>query len=218
MFDFWKSIMLKKCPSGNQRTKGLKVKHAVQICLLIVIGVWLLYKVEHSHAKKEGYEESSVEISEKMQSKYGILKFGRKHLQPKVEEMEKAMDNKRHGEKEEEEEPGEKDEEVKPEAREDEEGLGRDDEIDGHDQDDAEEEEIEKLEDFLDEDLKDREDENEEQDTEEDDDIEDTVSSEDGAERTAREEQEDHHKGNDASTAMVQKLKAMTTETENRED
>ncbi|PQQ10772.1 neurofilament medium polypeptide [Prunus yedoensis var. nudiflora] len=59
--------MLKQSPSRNQRSKGFKVKHALQMFLLLAICIWLLYQLKHSHDKK-AYEESSAKISGKMQN------------------------------------------------------------------------------------------------------------------------------------------------------
>ncbi|XP_039053498.1 protein bfr2-like [Hibiscus syriacus] len=47
--------MFRVSPSRNQRSKGLKVKHALQICVLLGICIWLLYQVKHSGEKKAAY-------------------------------------------------------------------------------------------------------------------------------------------------------------------
>ncbi|CAN6542981.1 unnamed protein product [Malus baccata var. baccata] len=117
--------MLKQSPSRNQRSKGFKVKHAVQISLLLAVCIWLLYQLKHSHDKK-AYEESSGTISGKMQKGDAIIKLGRRDLYPRVDET--SLDNGRHKEKEDSEE--EMDE-------------SKSDEIDGHDLERAEEEEEE---------------------------------------------------------------------------
>ncbi|KAF5194453.1 hypothetical protein FRX31_015959 [Thalictrum thalictroides] len=39
----------------NQKPKGFNVKHALQVTLLLVIGIWLLYQVKNSHHNKKDY-------------------------------------------------------------------------------------------------------------------------------------------------------------------
>ncbi|GMH03219.1 hypothetical protein Nepgr_005058 [Nepenthes gracilis] len=38
--------MLKQSTSRNQRSKALKIKHALQICLLLVISIWILHQLK----------------------------------------------------------------------------------------------------------------------------------------------------------------------------
>ncbi|KAE8671490.1 hypothetical protein F3Y22_tig00111947pilonHSYRG00115 [Hibiscus syriacus] len=67
--------MLRVSSYRNQRSKGLKVKHALQICVLVAICIWLLYQVMHNSEKKADYEKSTKEV----------IMLGRKDL-PQAEE------------------------------------------------------------------------------------------------------------------------------------
>ncbi|AES73909.1 transmembrane protein, putative [Medicago truncatula] len=44
--------MLKQSHNRNPRTNGYKVKQGLQIFTLIVVGIWLLYQLKHSHENK----------------------------------------------------------------------------------------------------------------------------------------------------------------------
>ena len=134
------------------------MKHAIQICLVLAICIWLLYQVKHSHEKKKAYEESSGKISEKMQGGREIIKLGRKDLHPQVEETTFETERK--------EELEQEIEESKPEESEDEGRGGGDDEIDGHDQERVEEEESQEVEDLIDEEDRERDEGSEELDGE----------------------------------------------------
>ena len=70
--------MFKLSPRRNLRSKGFKVKHALQICLLLGVSIWLLYQVRHSHDKKASFGEGKKTGNE-------ILKLGRRDLRPQVE-------------------------------------------------------------------------------------------------------------------------------------
>ncbi|XWS67530.1 hypothetical protein CRYUN_Cryun04dG0014400 [Craigia yunnanensis] len=91
--------MLKKSTSRNQRSKGIKIKHVLQICLLLGVCFWLIYQVKRSHDKRKEFDEKDAKASVKVQSDDVILKFGRKDL-PHVQEVSK---NYKHEEEEEEE-------------------------------------------------------------------------------------------------------------------
>ncbi|KAM1973506.1 hypothetical protein FF1_019921 [Malus domestica] len=179
--------MLKQSPSRNQRSKGFKVKHAVQISLLLAICIWLLYQLKHSHDKK-AYEESSGTISGKMQKGDAIIKLGRRDLYPRVDET--SLDNGRHKEKEDSEE--EMDE-------------SKSDEIDGHDLERAEEE-SEGVEDLIDEEDTEREEESEEQESDEEilKLLDDQSRSEDT--RNTEEMREENYKADDAPGAVKQNI------------
>ncbi|XP_059460528.1 protein Ycf2-like [Corylus avellana] len=203
--------MLKQSPSKSQRTKGFKVKHAIQICLLLAICIWLLYQVKHNHEKKKRYEESFKKISEKMRNGREIIKFGRKDLHPQVEETALEIEGK--------EEFEEEVEDSKPEDSEDDGRGGGDDEIDGHDQERIEEEESEEVEDLTDEEDREREERSEELDSEvKGTQIEDVIFSEDQTqtegERNTLEARKEHYKGDDASSAVVQNTQTMSTKFE----
>ena len=137
--------MLKQSPSRNQRSKGFKVKHVLQIFLLLAICVWLLYQMKRSHDKKKAYdEESSSTVLGKMQSGSEFVRLGRRDLRPLVKDAS-SRDEKREGKEE---------EEVEEEV---EEGMGGgDDEIDVHDRERAEEEESEGADDLIDEEDRER--------------------------------------------------------------
>jgi hypothetical protein len=201
---FQESTMLKQSPSKNQRTKGFKVKHAIHICLLLAICIWLLFQVKPSHEKKTTYEESSKKTPE-------IIKSGRKELHPRVEETTLEIEGK--------EEFEEEVEDSKPEEGEDEGRGGGDDEIDGHDQERIEEEESEEAEDVVDEEDRESEERSEEiygegKETQ----IEDMSFSEDQAqtegERNTLDARNEHYKSDNASSGVVQNTQTMSTEFE----
>ncbi|GFP87596.1 hypothetical protein PHJA_000903300 [Phtheirospermum japonicum] len=128
--------MLKQSPNRNIRAKSLKVKHALQI-LLLVISIWLIYQVNKTYTNKVALEAEKV--SENGEAEYQILKIGRKHLKPRVE---KRVD--------------EEDEEIiKVREIDGDEGIERDEEIDSADKEKSEEGEHDQLQEFIDEDDKD---------------------------------------------------------------
>ncbi|XP_059635803.1 uncharacterized protein LOC132277984 [Cornus florida] len=181
--------MLKQSPSRNQRSKGLKVKHALQVCVLLAICIWLLYQVKHSHHKKLALEESSGQNRQG----HGILKLGRKDLNPQVEG-----------------ELGAEDEESKGDEIEDEGRGGGDDEIDGLDQDKAEEDDTELLEDLIDEDDKEREDGTEGRESEQNEDPMDKIIG-----WNSKKAREEHNKADGAASDVVQNTHIVSTENEN---
>ena len=66
----------------NQRSKGFKVKHALQISMLLAICIWLVYQLQqHSNDKKALEEEES---SENTTGDMQISELGRKGLHPQV--------------------------------------------------------------------------------------------------------------------------------------
>ncbi|XP_022762826.1 myb-like protein X [Durio zibethinus] len=91
--------MFKKSPSRNQRSKGIKARHVLQICLLLGVCFWLIYQVKRSHDKRKEFDENDANASVKAQSDDVILKLGRKDL-PHEQEVSK---NYKHEEEEEEE-------------------------------------------------------------------------------------------------------------------
>ncbi|MCL7023755.1 hypothetical protein MKW94_030607 [Papaver nudicaule] len=118
--------MFKQSPSRNQRSKGgLRVKHALQVGVLLAVCIWLLYQVKHSHDKKRAFDESNAHVSEKMESDHELIRLGRKDLIPRVEEavILNGQQNEEEGTEEEEEETKHEDveEETKHEDVEDEE-------------------------------------------------------------------------------------------------
>lgn len=77
--------MIKKSSSRNQRSKAVKIKHGLQILLLVSICFWLIYQVKYSHDKKRELNEKDAKTSVKDESG-GAVKFGRKDLHPHRDE------------------------------------------------------------------------------------------------------------------------------------
>lgn len=130
--------MYKQSPSRNHRSKGIKVKHILQICVLLAVCIWLIYQVKHSHEKRRELETKDETVVGKVQSDNEIQRFGRKDI-PRITEID--TDGEKHEEDEDDRE-GEEDEnkheedesereDVKIVEREEERGVG-DDEIDEH--------------------------------------------------------------------------------------
>lgn len=154
-FDYSRStMMIKQSPSRNYRSKGVKVKHVLQICVLLAICFWLIYQVKHSHDKKTAFDEDNAGMSVKMHVSDEVFTFGRKDIQPRlgkealkndkvdeeVEEEETVAEEVNKNEEEEQEEDN-KNEEKEYEAK------GGDDEGDEGDEEKSETE-VE-LEDFF---------------------------------------------------------------------
>nr|GMD89201.1 proline-, glutamic acid- and leucine-rich protein 1-like [Ipomoea batatas] len=57
-------MLLKQSSSRNLRAKGFKLKHGVQICVILAICIWLLYQVNKSYSKKGAIEGSGSECHE----------------------------------------------------------------------------------------------------------------------------------------------------------
>ncbi|CAK7347354.1 unnamed protein product [Dovyalis caffra] len=204
--------MLKQSSSRNLRSKGFKVKHFIQVFLLLAIGVWLVNQLKHSYDKKASYEGSTGKISEEVQSDNEVVKLGRKDLHPRVGENGLVIENQ--GDKAELEEEIE---EIKPEEIEDEGRGGGDDEIDGQGQERTEEEESEEVEDLIDVDDREREERNEDQEIEEkNDQLEDAssldVQTQNEGERNLQESTEEHYKGDDASSSMMHNSQSIITQ------
>ncbi|XP_058069623.1 uncharacterized protein LOC131218815 [Magnolia sinica] len=214
--------MFRQTSSRNHRSKGFKVKHALQIFLLLAVCIWLLYQVKHSHDKKKAFDENNARIANKaevLDTTDEILKLGRKDLNRGVE---MASENTKRAEEEIEEE---EEEERKPEEPEDEERVvdeergGGDDEIDEHDQERVDEE-AERGEDFGDDEEKETHEEEKEQNEEKEGQNEDTGSSledqdhEEG-DKNSQEAREENYKGDDASSAVVRDTQMIRSEVEN---
>ncbi|CAN6459373.1 unnamed protein product [Victoria cruziana] len=142
--------MFRQSSSRNQRTKGFRSKHGLQVFLLMAVCVWLLYQVKHSHDKRQALDEGGAGISEKVEeARHDVFNLGRKDIS---ERLQMTTDKQKEDGEEEEEDEGkrevreeEEEEEGKHEDNEEEErGVG-DDEIDERDQEkldeDAEQEE-----------------------------------------------------------------------------
>lgn len=123
--------MLKQSGSRNQRYKGFKVKHVVQICALLALCVWLLNQV------RDTYDKTGTGIFQRLTSEHGAIKLGRKDLDGGLQQG-----NNEGGEVEVEDEV----EESKPEEIEDE-----------HEHEKVEVEESEDVEDLIDEEDREKE-------------------------------------------------------------
>lgn len=108
--------MFKQSPSRIQRSKGFKIKHGLQIFLLIAICFWLLYQVKHSHDKKKAFDESLMKLSSQLDGEHKTADIGRKGLRTQVDEKASGDDIS-----EKEEVIGGDEEDTKPEEEEDEE-------------------------------------------------------------------------------------------------
>uniref|UniRef100_A0A5B6ZHZ2 Myb-like protein X n=1 Tax=Davidia involucrata TaxID=16924 RepID=A0A5B6ZHZ2_DAVIN len=222
--------MLRQSPSRNQRSKGIKVKHVLQICLLLAVCFWLIYQVKHSHDKKKEFDENDVKIS-LMQSGNEILKFGRKDLHPQMEETttknekhdeEEAEEEETGGEEETKHEEEEQEEDSKTEEKEDEgRGGGGDDELDEHDQEKSNME-VDREEEFIDEEKESEEGDEKESEEKDAEDKEGQIENEssledhdhDGGGRNDHEAREENYKGDDASSAVTHDTQTISTETE----
>ncbi|KAI3798950.1 hypothetical protein L1987_34237 [Smallanthus sonchifolius] len=74
-------------PRRNGRTKGFKIKHVIQITLLLGVSMWLLYQIHDSDGKKSSVTRKiSQKSNNDNDSSKDIFKLGRKVLRPKVKE------------------------------------------------------------------------------------------------------------------------------------
>ncbi|XP_020256320.1 uncharacterized protein DDB_G0290685-like [Asparagus officinalis] len=189
--------MLRQASSRNQRSKGFKVKHTLQILLLVAICIWLLYQVKHSHEKKKAFEERNSKIMNKIvENEADFFKFGRKDL-PHTgvsgsinEAQNKEEDNEDTQEEDE-------DHDTKQQEIEEEEGRGAgDDEIDEQDNEKGDEEAEQGEESIEEEDNDNHED---GKDSHEEVDVFDNQEHEGGT----QEAREENYKRDDASSAVV---------------
>lgn len=87
--------MLRQSSSRNHRSKGLKLKKALQISLLVLVSVWLLYQVKHSYEKKKAYNENEAnDLHKDDQSRGEMIRLGRKDLPPKMEADSSTLDER----------------------------------------------------------------------------------------------------------------------------
>lgn len=205
--------MLRQASSRNQRSKGFKVKNALQICLLVAICIWLLYQVKHSHEKKRAFEERNLKTTRVGDSQVEFFKFGRRDL-PQIEDTVSV--NETHEKEEENEEAQEEEHDSKQEEIEGEEGRGEhDDEIDEQDQDKGDEE-AEHEEESTEEDDRDshekegeKEGDHEKENGHEEVDVFDNQEHEGGS----QEAREENYKRDDASSAVVHDTQVTDSET-----
>jgi hypothetical protein len=95
--------MLRQVSSRNNRSKGLKVKGALQLFLLSAVTIWLLYQVKHSYDEKKTSDRNKEKSGEELLSSIKdelsttpgeeLLGFGRKDLV----DTEIEQENKKNG-------------------------------------------------------------------------------------------------------------------------
>ncbi|KAF0910390.1 hypothetical protein E2562_001556 [Oryza meyeriana var. granulata] len=85
--------MLRQSSSRNHRSKGLKLKKALQISLLVLVSVWLIYQVKHSYEKKVYHESEATELHKDDQNQ-GEIRLGRKDLPTKMEADSSTLDER----------------------------------------------------------------------------------------------------------------------------
>lgn len=75
--------MIKRTPSRNHRSKGIKIKNVLQFILLLGVCFWLIYQIKHSHDKKKEFDENDArKVPVRVQNADQILKLGRKDIRP----------------------------------------------------------------------------------------------------------------------------------------
>lgn len=123
--------------SRNQRSRGFRLKHILQIGILVAVCIWLLYQVKHSHEKKRAYNaRNSKIIRTPIENQEDVFQFGRKDL---TRTEAAGTTSEIHKEEESEEAQEEEEPEVKQEETEDEEMRGAGD--DGADEQNQEQHE-----------------------------------------------------------------------------
>ncbi|CAI9786259.1 unnamed protein product [Fraxinus pennsylvanica] len=219
-------IMYRHSPIRNPRSKGIKVKHVLQICLLLAVFIWLLYQVKRSHDKKKEFDQSE-ETSLSGGASNEMLKLGRKDIHEKEEET--VVKNEKHeaeettGEEEEDEEEIEEEREDKKTEENEDEGIGGgDDQIDESEEEKSEAD-IDQGDDFIDDEKeRDEGDENESEDGDSEDNngqvekgnpLEE--SDDDRDYRSTHEAREENYKADDASSAVTHDSEILTDENEN---
>lgn len=118
-------VMLRQPSSRNQRARGFKLKHALQIGIFVAVCIWLIYQVKHSHEKKRAYDaRNSKIISKSVENQEDFFKFRRKDL-TSIEGAGTASKE----EKSKEAQEGEEEPETKQDETQDEEMRGAADEV-----------------------------------------------------------------------------------------
>lgn len=227
--------MYKHSPSRSQRSKGIKVKHILQICLLVALCCWLIYQVKHSHDKKREFDDSA-KVSLAAEQKVGVVKLGRKYLNPQMkdkvtkaskqdddEEEETAVEEEDNKHEEVEEQDDNKIDEKEEEEDIDEE-RGDGEEIDDHEQEKFDADNDQEV-DFVD-DEKERENVDEQKLEEEDAEDNKGQTEKDNASRehykkggditNTREAREENYKADDASSAVSHDTQIASTDDQTR--
>lgn len=140
-----KPKMLKRSTSRNQRSKSLKVKHALWIFVVLAICIWFLYQTHNTKGVLEKRPAQEFENDE-----YQLLRMGRKDLRRRGDKV--AAEVQKHGE----EEVGVEDGESKEREADEEGSIDRDEEMGAGDKEKSEEAEHDQLLELIDEDDKDR--------------------------------------------------------------
>ncbi|XP_065870835.1 uncharacterized protein [Euphorbia lathyris] len=136
--------MIKRTLSRNARSRGFKVKHVLQICLLLGVCFWLIYQVKHSHDKKEELDKKdAAKVSVKSQNGNGDADLGRKGLIARVQDEKHEEDDEDEAMAEEEEKKVQDEHKHEGEEREDEAAKNEEDakEEESKNEEDAKEEE-----------------------------------------------------------------------------
>ncbi|XP_073270550.1 uncharacterized protein [Primulina huaijiensis] len=224
--------MSRQTPNRNQRSKGIKVKHVLQIFLLLAVCFWLIYQVKHSHDKKKEFDESDAKALISRGGSGTFIRLGRKDIHPQEEDT--ITKNEKHDEEAEEEEETtgvvdenkhEEDglEDKKVEDTENEKVESGDDEIEDRGQEKIDSE-IDSEEEFVDgEKERDDDDENENEEKDPEDGQMEKESfiekgDHDGDDTGTHEAREEHYKADDASSAVTHDTQVETTERENQND
>ncbi|XP_074286033.1 uncharacterized protein LOC141611405 [Silene latifolia] len=195
--------MYKQSTSRSYSLKDIKLKHVLQICLLLVICLWLISQVKHSQEKRKELGVKEEKGVDKLQTSSEILRFSRKGLPIFTDEGDGVN---KHEVDEEENNHGEDETESEDETIEKEDNEG--DEEENH----AENEEKEfpgknHFEDEKDEDIR-IEDHTERH-------IASIERDRDGDDEDTHEEREEPYKADDASSEVAQHVPSTIPETEN---
>ncbi|XP_042050592.1 uncharacterized protein LOC121795977 [Salvia splendens] len=94
--------MYRQYYSRNQRNRGIKLKYALRISLLVAICFWLIYQVERSHDKNEEFEASDEKEFLNRGSIGGLIRIRRKTIHPMYDETVSEEDATEEDEHEEE--------------------------------------------------------------------------------------------------------------------
>lgn len=187
--------MYRHSPVRNPRSRGIKIKNVLQVCLLLAVCFWLIFQVKRSHDKKKEFDATDKRIP----SSEEIVKFGRKDLPPKLDQTVKEVERHENEHEQQEEEDNKHDEEEVEEDKIDDE---KDDVIDENDQQKSDVEIDREEVDIIDEDKEieesgsDKENEEKEEETQ-------TDNTVDHDEEHTHELREEHYKADDASSAVT---------------
>jgi hypothetical protein len=87
--------MLRQSSSRNHRSKGLKLKKALQISLLVLVLIWLLYQVKHSYEKKTSYSNGDAnDLHKDGKDQVERIRVGRKDLPTRMDADSSTLDER----------------------------------------------------------------------------------------------------------------------------